>query len=161
MDVLANFIRFLETNGLVTFDILGDGEEEFVNRFKIQKYVYLAKRFGLDVPYMHGMYLRGPYSKTLAKAYYGIANNPQEYGRADGSLDEGFDGEGFLNAVYSKEKDWLEVAATLIDRNGQFKDRNGLVENVMLFKEKFGRKFMFQVLDDLEKVGLVKLTLVS
>lgn len=62
MSVLGSFIKFLESKGLVEFDIVGDSDECFVNRVKLQKYVYIAQRFGLELPYKHSIYLYGPYS---------------------------------------------------------------------------------------------------
>jgi uncharacterized protein YwgA len=41
----------LETAGLLDFDVLGDSGSHFDNRLKIQKYVYLATYFGLDMKY--------------------------------------------------------------------------------------------------------------
>ena len=48
---LASFIKFLEGKDLVKFDIDGDSDECFENRQKLQKYVYIAQRWGLDLPY--------------------------------------------------------------------------------------------------------------
>ncbi len=40
MNNLALFIIYkLEENGLLTFDVIGDSEEHFNNRLKIQKFV--------------------------------------------------------------------------------------------------------------------------
>ena len=47
---LANFIKFLENNDLMQFDIIGDGDERFSNRFRIQKCVFLAREMGLKAP---------------------------------------------------------------------------------------------------------------
>lgn len=73
MNLLPSFIQELEDRGLLEFDILNDDEHSFTNRFMIQKYVYLARYFGLDMDYYLGMYLHGPYSKGLADDYYELA----------------------------------------------------------------------------------------
>ena len=39
MNNLALFIHKFEENGLLTFDVIGDSEEHFNNRLKIQKFV--------------------------------------------------------------------------------------------------------------------------
>ena len=77
--LLANFVRFLEDNNLVRFDVRGDGDERFSNRFKIQKCVFLAQKMGYDMQYRYGIYHYGPYSKTLADDYYHLARNKSEY----------------------------------------------------------------------------------
>ncbi len=55
------------------FNILGESEEHFNNRLKIQKYVYLVKYYGLDMNYDYNTYLHGPYSQQLAWDYYSLA----------------------------------------------------------------------------------------
>jgi len=46
--VFESFLRFLEDKELATVkDIPNEDDSGFVNRFRIQKYVYLADRFGL------------------------------------------------------------------------------------------------------------------
>ena len=67
--LLAEFVAYLEKNGLVEFDALREDGADFRNRFKLQKYVFLAQCFGLDLPYRHGMYLYGSYSRELTKDY--------------------------------------------------------------------------------------------
>ena len=72
---VGGFIRFLEDRGQVKLDILGDGEEHFVNRLKLQKYALLAKRLGMPFPYRHAIYLYGPYSNMLAADCEALARN--------------------------------------------------------------------------------------
>jgi uncharacterized protein YwgA len=65
MNLLLSFIQELEDRGLLEFDILNDDEHSFTNRFMIQKYVYLARYFGLDMDYHLGMYLQGHTPKVF------------------------------------------------------------------------------------------------
>ena len=126
---LARFIQFLEDKNLVRFDIDGEGERQFENRFLIQKYVFLAKKFGLDLPYDYDIYTCGPYSSALTKTYYSMARNGNVYLLADdASLGASFDAVGFLEAVRDKDKRWLEIATTLIDCRELYQNREELVE---------------------------------
>ena len=161
--VLANFIRFLEHHSLVAFDIDGEGKKRRSNRFKIQKYVFLANMFGAGLPYEHDTYLYGPYSSSLGEECRELARGQRErYERANhDGLPGSFDTHGFLDAVYAKDNWWLEVATCLIARNRLYTDREDLLENVLSFKGHYGRRFISNVLSDLEALGLVRLGLVT
>ena len=152
---LVSFIKFLEEKGLVKFDIDRDSDECFDNRVKLQKYVYIAQRTGLELPYKHSMYLYGPYSRTLAAEYYKIARNPDLYDGASSDLPQEFDRERFLGSIKNDPK-WLEIASTLIERNKEIAGRNELVENVGNIKYWATSERIAGVLDDLEARGLVK-----
>jgi len=62
---LARFIKALENAGIYKFRI-----DEFDDRLKLQKIVYIAKYFDIDLGYTFNEYLRGPYSPELANDYY-------------------------------------------------------------------------------------------
>lgn len=155
MSVLGSFIKFLESKGLVEFDIVGDSDECFVNRVKLQKYVYIAQRFGLELPYKHSIYLYGPYSKTLKDDYYRMAENPDLYEAAQADLPSEFDQDGFLKAVRNDAR-WLEIATTLMERNKEIPVHDELVENVRPIKHWATRERIEEVLNDLERHNLVK-----
>jgi len=104
---LAGFMRFLEEGLGYRFR----AEEEFEKRLPLQKYVFLARRLGLDLGYRFTLYLYGPYSPALANDYYELAR------RGDISpapLPDGFDLEGFLALVGGRDATWLEVASSII-----------------------------------------------
>lgn len=151
---LVSFIKFLEDRNLVEFDIIGDSDECFENRLKLQKYVYIAQRWGLELPYRHTMYLYGPYSRTLTDDYYEIAENPDLYGGASSELPQKFDREGFLGSVENDQK-WLEIATTLMERNKEIRDHDKLVENVMNIKHWASQQKIAGILDHLERHRLV------
>ena len=155
MSVLGSFIKFLEGKGLVEFDIVGDSDECFVNRVKLQKYVYIAQRFGLELPYKHSIYLYGPYSETLTDDYYRMAENPDLYEAAQADLPSEFDQDGFLKAVRNDAR-WLEIATTLMERNKEILVHDELVENVELIKHWATHERIEEVLNDLERHSLVK-----
>lgn len=153
-DELAGFIRFLENNSLVEFDILGDDDAKFANRLKLQKYTFLAKRYGMPLGYRHDMYLYGPYSRGLTTDYYSLARDSKRNANSTVTLPDVFRREDFLRDV-KNDPDWLEVATTIIDRNGRIRERAALAENVWHMKSQFGRQYIKEVLDELEDRRLV------
>ena len=159
MKILAQFIKYLEENKLLKFKILGNTEAHFKNRFKIQKYVFLAKYYGLNLPFKHDMYLYGPYSRSLIEKSYELANNSEKLYKPVKPLPKtSFDDEGFIHLVKDKNNDWLEIATTLIDRNRTIAQRDSLLENIENTKNGFTRKFIANVLNDLKNINLVKFT---
>lgn len=152
---LASFIKFLEEKRLVSFDIDGDSDECFENRLKLQKYVYIAQRFGLDLPYKHSMSLYGPYSRTLTDDYYKIAGDPDLCDGTSSDLPREFDREAFLETVKNDPK-WLEVAATLMDHNSEIGRHDELVDNVENTKNGVKLQYIESVLSDLDRRGLVR-----
>lgn len=151
---LGGFIRFLEDHGLVEFDIVGKGDRKFTNRLKLQKYAFLAKRLGMPFHYRHAIYLYGPYSSELAADYYALARGSgHDSGHAE-SMPGGFRKDDFLKATRN-DPNWLEIAATIIDRNEHTGERAALMEKVCRIKSGFDREFIADVLGDLEEHGLV------
>ena len=150
---LKGFIGFLERHGMLEFDIDGDGDRQFTNRLKLQKYVLLAKHLGMPFHYTYGMYLYGPYSSPLAADYYTLAREQDDI-LPDTTPDE-FKKDDFLKAVHN-DPNWLEVAATIIDRNEHTRIRASLMEKVFRIKSTFDKKFITGVMNDLEKHGLVR-----
>ena len=150
---LGGFIRFLEEQGLVKLDILGKGEEQFVNRLKLQKYALLAKHLGMPFPYRYTIYIYGPYSRDLAADYYALARSGQ-YCECVSSTPDGFRRDDFLKVIHDDPK-WLETAATIIDRNKDIGERAALIDKVCRIKFRYDGEFITGVLDDLAKYGLV------
>ncbi len=63
---LLRFKKLLEENNIFDFNI-----ESFESRVAFQKLVYLAQElFGMKFDYSFNLYLRGPYSPSLADDYY-------------------------------------------------------------------------------------------
>jgi uncharacterized protein YwgA len=97
---LAGFIKALEDIGF-NFNV-----NRFNHRLKLQKYVYLARRYGIDLGYYYNLYIRGPYSPELANDYYSIKE-----GMPRKNVDPPKD---FFRLVKGKSERWLELAATLV-----------------------------------------------
>jgi uncharacterized protein YwgA len=151
---LDGFVRFLEGEGLVELDIVGNDDRQFTNRLKLQKYAFLAKRLGMPFRYQHGLYLYGPYSSELAADYYALARDSGRAGRSAAAIPDGFRKDDFLRAIHNDPK-WLEIAATIMDRNEHTKGRASLMERVCRIKSRFDEEFIVGVLGDLEARGLV------
>src|SRR5918996_68369 len=138
---LPAFIDALEARQLLVFDILGEEDYNFNIRFLIQKYVYLARKFGLDMDYRFSMYLHGPYSSVLAADYYRLAkikNDDEEWYRTLASEDlnslSNLD-ESFFDFVEGRDLEWLEAATTLLSLSGHITNRRRLIERTANMKE--------------------------
>ena len=154
---LKGFIKFLVDQGLVEFDIVGNGEKQFINRLKLQKYVFLAKRFGMPFNYRHGIYLYGPYSRKLAADYYALARDSGENDRTPAAIPDGFRKDDFMKSIRN-DPNWLEIATTLIGMNERIKGRTALIDRVCHIKHGFSEKFITGVLNDLEARALVSIS---
>ena len=93
--------------------------DEFDDRLRMQKLVYLAGEFGFDHGYSYNMYLHGPYSPDLAKDYYEeeFMSTP-----SDTSLTS-FELGSFLNLIDNRDNLWLEVAATAHSLHNSYSTR--------------------------------------
>ena len=147
---LAGYIEFLFKNKLLTFNVLSDTDEGFESRLKIQKMVYLANFFGLDLGYKYSLYKYGPYSTRLAMDYYELAESPQKYeDEFEVLLPNTFDSDGFINCVDGKNKNWLEISTTLIEERTKFPSKSQLVTHVHKIKPRYTTEFIEQVYDEM------------
>ena len=154
--VLPRFIKYLEREKLAELDILGDGDACFWNGFKIQKYAFLAKRFGLDLPYEHDVYLWGPHSQIMADECWDLAENRDRYDGAPPDLPREFRSGEFLGFVRGRSNGWLEIAATLLSAREFGSKRGDIVTSVEDTKVGFTREFIDAALRDLEGAGLIE-----
>ena len=95
---LASSLNALHTNEILTFD-----KNRFNHRLKVQKYVYLARCFGIRTSYTYSLYIHGPYAPSLAHDYYAIDNYRDN---APLNLDE-----NFVKLVKGKSEEWLELGS--------------------------------------------------
>ena len=154
--VLSRFVKYLEREKLAELDILGDGDACFWNGFKIQKYAFLAKRFGLDLPYEHDIYLWGPHSQIMADECWDLAENRDRYDGAPPELPQKFRSGEFLGFVRGRSNDWLEIATTLLDMREYIPKRDDLVENTESIIMGITREFIDGILRDLEDANLIE-----
>ena len=154
--MLPQFIKYLEREKLAEFKIRGGDDWHFWNRFKIQKYAFLAKRFGLDLPYEHGIRLWGPSSRTLAAECYDLEENPGRYREARPELPQKFRSGEFLDFVRGRSNGWLEIATTLLSKRKSISKRDDIIENTENTKDGFTREFIDGTLRDQENANLIE-----
>ncbi|MBI5253635.1 MAG: hypothetical protein HY930_04465 [Euryarchaeota archaeon] len=99
MKKLVGFIKALERRDIINFKA-----DLFNHRLKLQKYIYLARKYGLDLGYNYNLYIRGPYSPGLADDYYKLS---REY--IDAPLND-----NFVSLIKGKSERWLELASTIV-----------------------------------------------
>jgi uncharacterized protein YwgA len=174
-DIIAPFIKYLEEQKLLVFDVLDDDPDDLIssreydfdndpifdNEVKLQKYVYLAKRFGLDVPYKHTHLQNGPHSDSLADDYFDLAENRTKlYDPIPASIPKSFNSKDFLRFVKDRDRDWLEIATSLIFWNDECKTKEELVEVIRRSNAYgFTIEYVSNILEDVKPYGLVKIKL--
>jgi hypothetical protein len=151
---LGDFTSFLRVTCGFDFD---NERHTFGERIKLQKYVFLALRMGMNaiVPLDYSMYIRGPYSSMLADIYF----NGKEWHRSLFSTDA-FDVARYVEALSGKDTLWLEVASTILYVRGHTlmayeepPTEEMIVERVRSLKS-YDREVIGRVYDDLTRFGL-------
>jgi uncharacterized protein YwgA len=119
---LAGFVKALESIGF-NFNV-----RLFNNRLKLQKYVFLAKQYGIDLGYNFNLYVRGPYSPMLAEDYYRLSEEiePIRVGLP----------EDFIKLIKNKSERWLELASTVV----MVKNRYPSIDDEKIIKIVLGNK---------------------
>jgi uncharacterized protein YwgA len=150
---LSSFIEFLKDELGFNFYV-----HSFSHRFKLQKYVFLAKFFGWNNNYSYNVYLRGPYSKGLADDYYKIENGEL----APLVILTTFDTTSFLHLIDGKEDFWLESAATIISIMSNYRRyyhgeelKKKVLERVMDLKDHIPNELIEEAFLDLSNAGIL------
>ena len=152
---LSAFIRMLGNRNIHKFN-----PDDFISRLRLQKYVYLAKFFDIDLGYKYNLYLRGPYSPTLAEDYYNLT----EMDKVADIISISNFGE-FAEFVRGKDHKWLEIASTIlfIWENNMRKEwssgdklKTFIITRTSDIKSHAGRPFVERVFRELEKASLLK-----
>lgn len=152
VNMLASFVSFLEDSNLIDFSVIQDENDNgFVNRLRIQKYVYLAKYCGLDLGYSYTMYRYGPYSPDLTAAYYSLV----DFNYQAKDLPVTFNAQEFVSLVSNKDENWLEIATTLLHQHKKVSDREALVRRVESIKCNYSTDYIRGVLTDLAQKNLI------
>jgi len=110
--LLAGFIKALKDEGIIDFDI-----KWFNHRLKLQKYVFLARRYDFNLGYVFSLYIHGPYSPELADDYYELSK--ESVTSIPVTLDR-----NFFSLIKRKSEWWLELAATIIHMKERYLDIN-------------------------------------
>jgi uncharacterized protein YwgA len=150
---INEFITFLIDNGLITPNITASSEEGFNNRFRIQKYVLIARRLGLiNRDYDYDIYIKGPYSSELANEYYNYEPCKYDISMMKEKADT------FLSIVNDKDNNWLEIASTALHINTDNKEYE-IVELLTIDAKdyKFDKERIKEVIKELINYNLLDL----
>jgi uncharacterized protein YwgA len=178
--LIAPFLKYLDEQKLIDFDIMctedfesdailfdrnydPENDPAFINQMNLQKYAYLAKRFGLDFPYQHSILLEGPFSSSLVDDFVHISKNRKElYDSITSNLPESFCIQKFLGFVKDKDALWLEIAASLIMWNEDgIETKDELIKFMMRVNPGLEQEYATKVLEELEPFGILKLKIVQ
>ena len=150
--MITAFLKWMADEKLVNLDdITKDNDDGFRARFRVQKCMYLAQQLGLESEYRYSSYLHGPYSPSLAYAYYENASKVN-----DNTESMNFEcASDCRNIVDGHNDRWLEIATTLIHvaKKGET-DREVLLERVGRIKFRFSEKYIHDTLAELLKSPL-------
>ena len=147
VEKLGAFIRFLESE-------LG---REVEDRLKLQKYVFIADHFGLNSGYDFSMYVRGPYSPELAEDYL-RASEMASINQSEAYLPSEFNKDEFVEFVRNKDKEWFEMATTVLAIYEYNKDRGISRNDIIKIATSIGswsKDRVEIVLDELQGVNLI------
>jgi len=143
---LAWLVRLL---GLSVEELLDPNS--FENRLKVQKAVFFLRHLGVKpyTDYEFNMYLRGPYSPTLAQDYYRLKDvepTPVDLG----------DKADLLKWFISHSLDWLEVASSILSIRETYKniDDKETYELIKFSKPWVEKTFFDDVIKELKVKGV-------
>ena len=110
-----------QQNVVYLFDILKKqiSMEDFDDRLKFQKILFLAQHYGIDFGYTFSWYLKGPYSKVVSKDGYSIQEQMSTQGTLLSISKTTVDKEMITKLVdlikpFSNDPEWLEIASSII-----------------------------------------------
>ncbi|MDR2966427.1 MAG: hypothetical protein LBU74_00565 [Methanobacteriaceae archaeon] len=147
------FINLLKDKIGFSFNI-----EDFDDRLKLQKYVFISKYFGFNHSYVYNLYIRGPYSSDLANDYYDIS--PNEF---TSNISLKIDMDSFSSLIKDKDIKWLESAATMLSLYSSYKnnynnynkiDSNRLIKETNTIKHRIDFDIIKTVYSDLNDYNL-------
>jgi len=144
--ILAKILNFLERNGF-RFNV-----EEFEDRLRLQKYIYLFKYCGLDPGYNFSFYLRGPYSSDLADDYYDPEMDRIRK-EEDATVPESV--VRLWENIKDKDNTWLEIAASLVMAVKEYGLRRDVAIRMVSKAKDMDASKVESVFRDLEKFKLL------
>lgn len=146
---LMTFLKALEKSTSYKFTI-----KSFEDRLRLQKIVYIAKYFDIDLGYSYNQYIRGPYSPDLARDYYKLYENFGDKLSEDttkvGNLVENPTFSKFARFIdkYHDDPKMLELIATALmimdasnitPENITEEDKEALIDSIYSLKPYFGK----------------------
>ena len=158
MSTIGHFVYFINcVKNLLSFSDASDFTEKIRNdfdfRLKVQKFVYIAKYFGWKHSYKYSLYIRGPYSSTLADEYYNediLKYSPLEI--------DGFDLNSFNEFVNGKTIHYLESASTILYYMGieENFNRNDAIEKLQIIKPHIDSEIVCKAYNDITRLNFFK-----
>lgn len=151
---LKSFISILRDKIGFSFDM-----DDFDDRLKLQKYVFIAKSFGFKHNYGYNLYIRGPYSSKLADDYFDIFRNNEMVNNVPLNIDT----DSFSVLVHDKDVIWLEAAATMLSLYSTYPENyktlfgvnyDRLIEETKTIKHKISEDIIKSVCNDLREAKL-------
>lgn len=152
LEKLSSFIEFLERRLGWEFD-----RDDFDDRFKLQKYIFFAKRLGLSAEYQYNLYVFGAYSPALAQDYY--EDNLSDVSTNDSVVSE-FDSETFTQHISERDLEWLEIASTVVllyERYQRFPEKQRKDKTISGAIEEKGadQQIVDTIYNDLDGIGII------
>ena len=133
--------------------------DEFDDRLKLQKTIYILQACGVYLGYDFSWYLRGPYCSSLAHNGFSLQEHyhliPDDVNFRDRKDRDKF--AKFLNLVTNKKVDELEITASLhylktIHKN--YTDQQ-IIEKVVQKRENFTQPQVNQIWQEMKKQNLI------
>lgn len=133
--------------------------KNFSYRFKLQKFVFLLRGYGLDLGYPFSLYLKGPYSPDLARDAFLVDDWEKMPLRRFNSESQENKFKKLIKFIKPKKNDemWLEGASTIIllKENNPYLKKDEMIQLFMKIKPKFGIKNTKEIYETLEIEGLI------
>lgn len=136
-------------------------ESSFNDRLIFQKTIYLLQAFGLYFGYYFSWYIHGPYSTTLTRDGFALADKYSEVPpvrfleEKDEVIFRKF--QSFLGKR-KNDADWLEILASIhiLKRLYPAKNKGRIINKVMDKDPHFSREICEEAFVHLKKFGLIK-----
>jgi uncharacterized protein YwgA len=128
----------------------------FDNRLRIQKIVFLIEKKTKEFQYPYSLYLRGPYSKELAKEYYSL--NTDSYSESDEPMSE--ESKKLANILSEKDNTWLEIASTIVMFSESYNTDKAVARTKefkvdVLRSENKAADYVDSVYEDIKRLGML------
>ena len=158
MSTIGHFVYFINcVNDSLSFRDVEDFTEKIRNdfyfRLKVQKFVFVAKYFGWKHSYKYSLYIRGPYSSTLADEYYN-----EDFLKYSPLKIEGFDFNSFNDFVGGKTIHYLESVSTILYYMGSKENftREDAIEKFQMIKPHIDSEIVCNAYNDIIRLNLFR-----
>jgi uncharacterized protein YwgA len=133
--------------------------QEFNNRLRIQKMIFLMRAFNLDLGYHFNLYLRGPYCPNLTRDAYEVSDWNVVPLMKFNDPDQEVQFTKFISSIASHKDDleWLEIGSTLLMLKELHKDlpESELIRKCHNIKNGISEERIKQVLESMNVGGFL------